>query len=127
AQIMYDGWLLDQSSVTMVDARNSYLAADLMRFGGANQTALWHAFAKTGLGVDAVAAPGGDDGQPTPSFASPNESNATVTFKVTAPNEGNALVNNAKIYVGEYEARVTPVGTSNSSGLTSAVKFVPGT
>ena len=99
----------------MVDARNSYLAADLMRFGGANQTALWHAFATTGLGVDAAAAPGADDGQPTPSFASPNESNATITFNATAPNEGNAAVNNAKIYVGEYEARVTPSRHGNGS------------
>jgi len=126
-QLMYDGWLLDQSAVTMVDARNSYLAADLMRFGGTNQAELWKAFAKTGLGVDAVAAPGGDDGQPTPSFASPLASNATVTFKVTAPNEGNAAVNSAKIYVGQYEARVTPYATSDSTGLTGAVKFVPGT
>ena len=118
---MYDGWLLDQSAVTMVDARNSYLAADLMRFGGANQTALWHAFAKTGLGVDAVAAPAAMTASRRRASPRRNESNASITFKVTAPNEGNALVNNAKIYVGEYEARVTPVADT----ATAAVSRVP--
>jgi extracellular elastinolytic metalloproteinase len=125
-QIMYDAWLLDQSGVSMVDARNSYLAADMMRFGGANQTALWNGFAKTGLGMGAVSNGTGDD-QPTPSFASPNESNASITFNVTAPDQGNAAVPNAKVYVGDYEARVTPVATSGGNGLTGAVQFVAGT
>ena len=35
----------------MVDARNAILAADQMRFGGANQTELWAAFARRGLGA----------------------------------------------------------------------------
>jgi hypothetical protein len=96
-----------------------------MRFGGANQTALWHAFAKTGLGVDAVAAPGGDDGQPTPSFASPNESNASITFKVTAPNEGNAGEPREDLRRPVRGSR-DAVCNSGSNGLTGAVKFVPG-
>jgi hypothetical protein len=98
----------------------------MMRFGGANQTALWNAFAKTGLGSGASSNGTGDD-QPTPSFASPLESNASITFNVTAPDQGNAAVPNAKIYVGDYEARVTPVATSDSSGATGAVQFVAGT
>jgi hypothetical protein len=110
----------------MVDARNSYLAADVMRTGGANQTALWNGFAKTGLGIGAASNGTGDD-QPTPSFASPNESNASITFNVTAPDQSNAAVPNAKIYVGDYEARVTPVATSDSNGVTGAVPFVAGT
>lgn len=125
-QIVYDAFLLQQGNTSMLTARDAYLAADQMRFGGANQTELWNAFAKRGMGMGA-STNGTDDGQPTPSFASPNESNATITFKVTAPNEGNAAVPNANIYVGDYEARVTPYTTSGSNGLTGAVQFVPGT
>jgi hypothetical protein len=126
-QIMYDAFLLQQGSTSMLDARNAYLAADVMRFGGANQTELWHAFAKTGMGSGA-STNGTDDDQPTPSFASPNESNATVTFNVTAPDEGNAPVANANIYVGDYEARVTPIADTNAStGLSNTAQFVSGT
>ena len=105
-QLVYDGWLLDQSGPSMLDARDSYLAADVMRFGGANQTAIWHAFAARGMGNNASST-STDDNDPIPGFASPNESNATVTFNATAPDEGNAAVK-AKIYVGKYEAGVTP-------------------
>ena len=38
---------------SMLDARDAYLAADLMRFGGANQTELWRAFAQRGMGSGA--------------------------------------------------------------------------
>ena len=49
-QILFDAYLLMPSQVSMVDARDAYLAADRMRFGGANQAALWNAFARRGLG-----------------------------------------------------------------------------
>jgi hypothetical protein len=62
--------------------------------------------------------------QPTPSFAAACQ--RADHLQGDARTRANA-VNNAKIYVSEYETRVTPVGTSNSSGLTGAVKFVPGT
>ena len=61
-----------QSGVSMVDARDAYLAADVMRFGGANQTELWRAFAARGLGAGASSA-GADDDQPTPSFEALND------------------------------------------------------
>ena len=37
----------------MLDARDAMLAADRMRFGGANQAAIWDAFARRGMGSDA--------------------------------------------------------------------------
>ncbi len=49
-QLVFDAMLLDPVAPTMVDARNSMLAADMMRYGGANQTEIWRAFAKRGLG-----------------------------------------------------------------------------
>ena len=60
-QIVYDAFLLQQSTTSMLDARDAYLAADMMRFGGANQTELWHAFAKRGMGTGASSAGNGDD------------------------------------------------------------------
>jgi hypothetical protein len=45
-QLLFDSFLLDPTNPTMVDARNSMLAADQMRFGSANQSELWLAFAR---------------------------------------------------------------------------------
>ena len=53
-QIVYDAWLLEPATSSMLDARDAYLAADVMRFGGANQTELWRAFAQRGMGSGAV-------------------------------------------------------------------------
>ena len=49
-QLVFDAMLLDPVGPTMLDARNSMLAADMMRYGGANQQAIWGAFARRGMG-----------------------------------------------------------------------------
>jgi hypothetical protein len=118
-QLVYDAWLLEQADVTFVDARDAMLAADLLRFGGANQKALWDAFAHRGLGIGASTA-NSDDDQPTPSFESPQSDNATVSFVTVAkdgPNAGATVP--AKVFVGDYQARVTPIPQTT--------KLVPGT
>jgi extracellular elastinolytic metalloproteinase len=109
-QIMFDAFLLQQGDTSMLTARDAYLAADRMRFGGANQAELWAAFAKRGMGASA-ATDTTEDNQPTPGFDSPLASNATVTLASNAPN--------ATFYIGHYEARATPVATTS--------RFVPGT
>ena len=79
-QLMFDAWLLmAPATSSMLDARDAMLAADLMRFGGANQDLLWNVFAARGLGEDASSA-GPTDGDPKPSFASPYGDEGTVTF-----------------------------------------------
>ena len=62
-----------------------------------------------------------------------------MTFRAVAPDEGNAVITNAKVYVGHYEARVSPIAdtdpTSNApatspastNNLDDTAKFVPGT
>ena len=45
----------DADRPSMVDARNAMLAADTLRFGGANQAELWLAFARRGLGARRLA------------------------------------------------------------------------
>ena len=113
-------------AVSMLGARDAYLAADVMRFSGANQLELWRAFARRGMGAGATSNTNADS-DPTPSFKSPVETNATITFRAQALDEGNAAVN-ATIFVGRYEARAVPIAqTSLSGGLSSGVQFVPGT
>ena len=125
-QIMYDAWLLQPATVSMLGARDTYLAADVMRFGGANQTELWRGFAQRGMGTGAVTNANGDH-QATPSFESPAEPNATVTFNAVAAEQGNASVP-AKVYVGRYEARAMPIAdTDSGTPLANTAKFVPGT
>ena len=123
----------------MLDARNAMLAADAMRFGGANQTEIWLAFARRGFGENAFstnALSDQNDGDPKPDFGSPQESNATITFQAVASDEGNAQIANARVYVGHYEARVSPIAdtdpATNATGggannLDAAASFAPGT
>src|SRR5262249_39104299 len=74
-QLVFDSYLLQANSqVTMQNMRDNMLAADMVRFGGANQDLLWNAFAESGMGQDATTT-GGADTDPTPSFASPTADN----------------------------------------------------
>jgi uncharacterized repeat protein (TIGR01451 family) len=130
-QIMFDAFLLQQGSTSMLDARDAYLAADVMRFGGANQKELWREFARRGMGVNAFSA-GTGDVDPIPSFESAStpvdyENEKAVTFRVFDADSGNAPITSAKIYVGRYEAAVTPIAdTIGSTPLAATAKFVTG-
>jgi extracellular elastinolytic metalloproteinase len=104
-QIMFDAYLLMPIAPSFLDARDAYLAADLIRFGGANQDLLWRGFARRGFGVGASVTGNGDD-QPIPSWESPLEAEATLTF-VAEDEAGNPV--DATVYVGNHEARVTPI------------------
>jgi uncharacterized repeat protein (TIGR01451 family) len=142
-QIVFDAMLLMPVAPSMLDARNAYLAADMLRFGGANQAELWLAFARRGFGTEATSSNGAsneNDTDPKPDFQSPRHSNATVRFRALASNEGNAPVR-ARIYVGHYEARVSPIAdtdpttgpadtgsqTAGASNLDNRAGFAPGT
>lgn len=116
-QLMFDSFLLQQGATSMLDARDAMLAADRMRFGGANNEVMWAAFAKRGMGAGA-STPSADSGDVTPSFASPKARNGTVTFTSRTP---------GKVYVGHYEARATAVADTTAGGkLKNVVKFAPG-
>jgi extracellular elastinolytic metalloproteinase len=138
AQLMYDAYLLMPPAPTMLQARDAYLAADMIRFGGANQNELWLAFARRGFGQGAVttSAHASSDTDPKPDFASARHSNATVTFKAIASDEGNSEIANARIFVGHYEARTSPIADTNPStnatgdgadNLDAVAQFAPGT
>ncbi|WP_248581068.1 M36 family metallopeptidase [Nocardioides sp. InS609-2] len=117
-QLLFDSFLLQQGDTSMLDARDAMLAADSMRFGGADLPQMWSAFARRGMGRDA-STPDASSGDTTPSFASPMADNTTVTFQSSGA---------ARIYVGDYEARATPVAdTVGTTGLGAAAPFAPGT
>ena len=133
-QLMFDAYLLMSTAPSMLDARDAYLAADQMRFGGANQAELWLAFARRGFGQLAASTNthAAGDTDPQPDFSSPLHSNATVTFTATASDEGNTLITNAQIFVGHYEARVSPIAdtdptTTTPGNLDNTAQFAPGT
>jgi extracellular elastinolytic metalloproteinase len=109
--LYYDAMVLMPVAPSMLDARNAILAADIARFGGANQDELWYAFATRGFGQSAMAVDG-DDVQPKPAFDSPRHEEASVRFRAFAGDEGNAPIN-ANVYVGHYEARVSPTADTN--------------
>ena len=124
-QLVFDGFLLQQGATSMLDARDAMLAADRMRFGGANQAALWDAFARRGMGSNA-STPDADSGDPTPGFASPKSTPATVKFAATVPSGSPAPA--GKVYIGDYEARATPVAdTISSTALSNTAKLTAGT
>ena len=106
-QLIFDAWLLMQSNVDMVDARNAMLVADQMRFAGANQDLLWNGFARRGLGQGATSRSGADN-DPNPSFTSPFATEARVTFRPVAAS-GRRAPRGAEIFVGRYEANAMPV------------------
>jgi hypothetical protein len=130
-QIVFDAYLLMPTAPSMLDARNAYLAADQARFGGANQTELWQAFARRGFGEGATSSntAADTDVDPVPDFSSPRHDEANVTFVVTGIDRKPVP---ARIFVGHYEGRSSPVAdtdpaTSGAANLDETAAFVPGT
>lgn len=103
-QLVFDAFLLQQGATSMLDARDAMIAADRMRFGGADRKVLWDAFARRGMGRGA-STPNADSGNTSPSFASPTSRNAVVRFVSNR---------SARIYVGHYESRATPVADTSA-------------
>jgi hypothetical protein len=122
-QLVFDSFLLQAAGqVSMVDMRDNMLAADLVRFGGANQDLIWGAFAESGLGQDAVSTP--SDVDPVASFASPYASNATVRLSPLGDSAGKVV----RLYVGDYEARAVPVAdTDPETDLPDTFQILPST
>jgi extracellular elastinolytic metalloproteinase len=123
-QLVFDAWLLmPTGAVSMLDARNALIAADQLRYNGVDADILWNAFARRGFG-QAASTTGTLDFDPVPSFDSPFATEATVRFRPT----GDAAGRSAQLFVGEYEARVTPIAdTDPGTPLDDTFKLVPGT
>ncbi len=126
AQLMFDGFLLQPSGSTMLDSRDAMLAADMLRFDGANQAQLWNNFARRGFG-ETAASSDARDRQPTPGWSSPVSANeATVQFE--AVDAGGGVADDMTVYTGHYEARISPTADTDPATETDdTVEFMPGT
>ena len=118
-QLVLDSFLLQATGESsMVDMRDNLIAADRLRFGGANEDLLWRVFAARGLGADAVSGP--NDLDPTPSFRDPVGGNAQVTFRPATDRP-------AQLYVGDYEyGAVAVADTDPATALPDTFSMVPG-
>ncbi len=139
-QDYYDAMVMMPRNPTMIDARNAMLAADLARFGspgdtqGPNADLLWQGFAMRGFGQFQNTASLGDD-NPVPDFSSPMADNGTLNFFADTGNGKDAVPVNAKIYVGDYQARATQIadtdpvtlatGTNATGNLDNPAQFAP--
>jgi hypothetical protein len=131
-QLVFDAMLLMPTNPSMLQARDAQLMADMMRFGGANQKEIWLAFAQSGMGVNATSTNNSlneSDTDPVPDFEPVGSDPGIVKFE-TESWDGTPVP--ARIFVGHYEARVSPIADTNPAttgfaNLDDTAKFAPGT
>ena len=132
-QDYYDSMVLMPRNTTMIQARDAMLAADVARFGGANQDLIWQGFAMRGFGQF----------QTPP--ATRLESGARLLVAAGGQRDGELLRGHEgqgrtgpgerEIFVGDYEARATQIadtneatvaaGTPATGNLDNTALFVP--
>ena len=118
---MFDSFLLQAASqFSMLDMRDNMLAADLLRFGGANQDLIWNAFAAPAW---APARPTGRRHRPDAELRlAARRTTPTVTLRPLGDGAGAAV----RLYVGDYEARATPMAdTDPATPLPDTFQVVP--
>jgi len=125
-QLIFDSFLMQDSATSMLDARDAYLAADKMRFGGRDLAALWRGFAGDGMGEDAMTK-GTEDDEPTSDYTSPFANEGTLKITGLGLDGQTPVKVPGTLYVGDYEARVTPIAdTKPGTALPNTVQMVPG-
>jgi hypothetical protein len=125
ARLVTDGMPLTAPNPSFLDARDGILSADLDRYHGDDTALIWSVFAKRGAGVSASTATG-DDTDPKPAFDVPAAaSNGTVALTLVNATTGQPI-SNARVILGRYEARVSPLVRTGSTGG-ATVKAVTGT
>jgi hypothetical protein len=117
---------LSPSNPSMLDERNSILAADLVADGGKLQKTIWQVFAKRGMGYFAAAVDG-DDSHPVEDFSMPPAANTprgSLVGKVTDQDTGAAVAGlavgfggHASGFAGSYQTRTAADGTYAITGI----------
>ncbi|WP_257348514.1 M36 family metallopeptidase [Pseudalkalibacillus decolorationis] len=113
--LVIDAMPISVPNPSMEDMRTAIIAADFERYDGKHYDALWTAFAQRGLGANAHS-DGGDDTDPIPAFNHPDgQRNGQIVGQVinTATNKP---ISDARIIIGEFEARTSPVVVSSEKG-----------
>ena len=124
ARLVTDAMPLSPADPSFVDMRDAIRTALDNRYHSRSDYTtivdlVYGAFAKRGLGLHA-ATNGGDDTDPVPSYAHVNPArNGTLTGTVVNAATGKPVAG-ARIMLGVFEARVTPLRTSSADGGFSA-------
>ncbi|MEH0935429.1 M36 family metallopeptidase, partial [Micromonospora psammae] len=124
ARLVTDAMPLSPSDPSFIDMRDAIRTALDNRYHGRSDYAafvdtVYGAFAKRGLGLHA-ATDGGEDTDPTPSYEHLNPArNGTLTGTVVNAATGKPIPG-ARISLGVFEARVTPLRISSADGGFSA-------
>jgi hypothetical protein len=109
---------------SMLDARDGILLAAQDRYRGQDTELIWSVFARRGMGASASTV-GGEDTDPVPAFDHRVAGrNGTLVGTVVDTATGRA-VRGAEVFVGEYEARTTPLRRTTAAGQVTA-PMVPG-
>ncbi|WP_408009793.1 M36 family metallopeptidase [Pseudalkalibacillus sp. A8] len=113
--LVIDAMPISVPDPSMEDMRTAIIAADFERYGGEHYDALWTSFAQRGLGTH-THSNSGDDTDPVPAFNHPDgERNGQLVGKVI--NEStNQPISDARIMIGQFEARTTPVSVTGEKG-----------
>lgn len=113
--IVMDAMPISAPDPSMDDMRTAILAADQDRYGGDHYDLLWKAFAQRGLGASAKSL-SGDDTDPVPAYDHPvSGQNGMLAGKIINSSTKKP-VKDAKIIIGQYEARTSPVVLSSDTG-----------
>ncbi|HEU4913698.1 MAG TPA: M36 family metallopeptidase [Actinomycetes bacterium] len=117
ARLVTDAMPMSAPDPSFLDMRDAILAADLDRYHGDNTDTIWTVFAHSGAGASASTATG-DDTQPQPGFDHASDARNGYLVGTVVNSSTGQPVQNAKVVVGEYEARVSPlVRTSGTGGF----------
>ena len=111
--LVIEGMKLQPCSPGFVDGRDAIFAADVALYGGANECALWDAFAKRGLGANADQGSSSSVSDGTESFDSPVP--AISTAEEVCVGQGVQVYGGGTPIGGEYSG---PGVTDNGDGLT---------
>jgi hypothetical protein len=122
-QLVIDGMKLQPCSPGFVDSRNAILQADVNLTGGANQCAIWDAFARRGLGFSASQGSSGSTSDGTPAFDLP----PACSFLGATPPVQDICVGQTALYnvtVGAaFSGNVAMSAAGHPAGTTAT--FVP--
>ncbi|MGH3647780.1 MAG: M36 family metallopeptidase, partial [Micromonosporaceae bacterium] len=123
-RIVTDAMPITAPDPSFIDARDAILTALDFRYHDRSDyetiaDIVYTGFANRGLGKHATT-DGGEDTDPIPSYAHRDGSrNGTLSGKIVNASNGKPVAN-ARMFIGEYEARVTPLRKTTDTGKFSA-------
>jgi extracellular elastinolytic metalloproteinase len=125
-QIVADAMPISGPSPSMLDMRDAILAADVARSKGRYQDLMWKVFASRGMGISATSGKGGSKAKRDGSEITPHPAFDHAKARFNGKLAGSLVdartgkrISGARIIVGSYEARVSPVTHSGKSGTFS--------